>query len=246
MLIDEIKQGNMPEHVAVIMDGNGRWAKQHNKPRLEGHAKGAVAARQIVEAAAEAGVKYLTLYAFSVENWNRPKDEVSGLMSLLLKSLAEQFDDLIKNNVRLLTIGDSSLLPQDVLLQVQQAIARSSSNTGLTVIIALSYGSRQEIVNAVKNILQSYKQNPFDIENFDEEKFSSYLYTKDIPDPELLIRTSGEIRISNFLLWQISYSELYFTDILWPDFTKEDFYKAIANYQHRERRFGKTSEQVKL
>lgn len=244
MLLEEIKSGHIPQHVAVIMDGNGRWAKKHGKQRLEGHAEGAAAARRIVEAAAAAGVKYLTLYAFSVENWNRPQDEVAGLMALLLKSLAVQFDDLIKNNVRLLTIGDKSMLPKDVVSQVENAIERSSKNTGLTVVIALSYGSRHEIVQAVKNILYNFQKDPFDIEHFTEKDFSNYLYTKNIPDPELLIRTSGEIRISNFLLWQISYSELYFTDILWPDFSKEDFYRAIADFQHRERRFGKTSEQV--
>ncbi|MCQ2975022.1 MAG: isoprenyl transferase [Bacteroidales bacterium] len=236
----------IPKHVAVIMDGNGRWAKKKNLQRLEGHYAGAKAARNIVEAASEIGVKYITLYAFSIENWNRPKDEVAGLMALLIKSIAEQLNDLIKNNVRLKIIGDQKMLPKDVFNQINNVVEKSATNTGLTVVIALSYGSRYEIVSAVKNILSEYQKNPFDIDKFSENDFISHLYTKDIPDPELLIRTSGELRISNFLLWQISYSELYFTDVLWPDFDKEEFYKAIFDYQGRERRFGKTSEQIAM
>ena len=243
---EKLDETRIPQHVAVIMDGNGRWAAQRGKERLEGHHQGAKSARAVVEAAAEIGVKYITLYAFSMENWNRPKDEVAGLMSLLLSSIASQLGDLIKNNIRLKIIGDTSLLPPDVFAKVNQAVQQSQNNTGLTAVVALSYGSRTEIVSAVKNILHQYKENPFDIDKFTEEDFSKYLYTKDIPDPELLIRTSGELRISNFLLWQISYSELYFTDVLWPDFSKEEFFEAIYQYQQRERRFGKTSQQIAL
>ncbi|MBR6176436.1 MAG: isoprenyl transferase [Bacteroidales bacterium] len=241
---EKLDTTKIPQHVAVIMDGNGRWAAQRGKDRLEGHNQGAKAARTTVEAAAEIGVKYVTLYAFSMENWNRPKEEVAGLMALLLSSIASQLDDLIKNNIRLKIIGDTSLLPPEVLSQVNNAVAKSQQNNGLTAVIALSYGSRNEILNAAKKLLQKYQNNPFDIDSLTEEDFSKYLYTYDIPDPELLIRTSGELRISNFLLWQISYSELYFTDTLWPDFSKEDFFEAIYQYQQRERRFGKTSQQI--
>ena len=241
---EKLDTTKIPQHVAVIMDGNGRWAALRGKDRLEGHNQGAKAARTTVEAAAEIGVKYVTLYAFSMENWNRPKNEVAGLMALLLSSIASQLDDLIKNNIRLKIIGDTSLLPPDVLTQVNNAVAKSQQNTGLTAVIALSYGSRNEILNATKQLLHKYQDNPFDIDSLSEQDFSHYLYTYDIPDPELLIRTSGELRISNFLLWQISYSELYFTDTLWPDFSKEDFFEAIYQYQQRERRFGKTSQQI--
>ena len=241
---EKLDTTRIPQHVAVIMDGNGRWAAQRGKDRLEGHNQGAKAARTTVEAAAEIGVKYVTLYAFSMENWNRPKSEVAGLMALLLSSIASQLDDLIKNNIRLKIIGDTSLLPPEVLSQVNNAVVKSQQNNGLTAVIALSYGSRNEILNAAKQLLRKYQKNPFDIDGLTEEDFSSYLYTNDIPDPELLIRTSGELRISNFLLWQISYSELYFTDTLWPDFSKEDFFEAIYQYQQRERRFGKTSQQI--
>ncbi|MBO4371668.1 MAG: isoprenyl transferase [Bacteroidales bacterium] len=241
---EKLDTTRIPQHVAVIMDGNGRWAALRGKDRLEGHNQGAKSARTVVEAAAEIGVKYITLYAFSMENWNRPKDEVAGLMSLLLHSIASQLDDLIKNNIRLKIIGDTSLLPSDVLSQVNTAVLKSQNNTGLTAVIALSYGSRAEILNATKQLLHDYQKNPFDIDAITEQDFAKRLYTNDIPDPELLIRTSGELRISNFLLWQISYSELYFTDTLWPDFSKEDFFEAIYQYQQRERRFGKTSQQI--
>lgn len=234
----------VPSHVAVIMDGNGRWASRLGKERLEGHAQGARRAREIVEAASRIGVRYITLYAFSIENWNRPESEVSGLMSLLSQSIASQFVDLIKHNVRLITIGDKSMLPDAVRADIESVEQKSASNTGITVVIALSYGSRYEIVNAAKNLLRKYQENPFDINSLSEKDFSDSLYTAGIPDPELLIRTSGEVRISNFLLWQISYSELYFTDVLWPEFSGDEFYKAIVDYQKRERRFGKTSEQI--
>ncbi len=241
---EKLDTKRIPQHVAVIMDGNGRWAALRGKDRLEGHSQGAKAARTVVEAAAEIGVKYITLYAFSMENWNRPKDEVAGLMALLMRSIASQFEDLIKNNIRLRIIGDTSMLPDEVFSHVNDAVLKSQKNTGLTVVIALSYGSRSEILNATKLLLRKYEEQPFDIDSITEEDFSNYLYTKDIPDPELLVRTSGELRISNFLLWQISYSELYFTDVLWPDFGKEDFFEAVYQYQQRERRFGKTSQQI--
>ncbi|MBP5504217.1 MAG: isoprenyl transferase [Bacteroidales bacterium] len=241
---EKLDTSRIPQHVAVIMDGNGRWAALRGKDRLEGHSQGAKSARAVVEAAAEIGVKYITLYAFSMENWNRPQTEVAGLMSLLIHSIASQLGDLIKNNIRLKIIGDTSLLPADVYTQVNDAVVKSQQNTGLTVVIALSYGSRYEILNATKQLLHKYQEQPFDIDSITEQDFSNYLYTKDIPDPELLVRTSGELRISNFLLWQISYSELYFTDVLWPDFSKEDFFEAVYQYQQRERRFGKTSQQI--
>ncbi|MBQ3655373.1 MAG: isoprenyl transferase [Bacteroidales bacterium] len=244
MLKEDLDKNNIPRHVAVIMDGNGRWAEKHGKPRLEGHAQGAQAARRAVETAHKLGIKYITLYAFSMENWNRPESEVSGLMSLLTSSIACQFKDLIENNVRLLTIGDNSLLPQNVREDIEAVVKESENNTGLTVIIALSYSGRHEIVQAAKKLLTKYAEKPFDISLTDEKVFAENLYTAQIPDPELLIRTSGEFRISNFLLWQISYSELYFTEKLWPDFSEEDFIDAVYDYQHRQRRFGKTSSQI--
>ncbi len=244
MFKEQLDHERIPSHVAVIMDGNGRWAKKHGKPRLEGHAQGAKAARGVVETAHKLGIKYITLYAFSLENWNRPEAEVCGLMSLLTSSIAREFNDLIKNNVRLLTIGDSSFLGENVRKEIDGVVNASAKNTGLTVVIALSYGSRNEILNASKKLLKKYEEKPFDISSLSEKDFADCLYTAQIPDPELLIRTSGEYRISNFLLWQISYSELYFTDTLWPDFSEEDFCKAIYDYQQRERRFGKTSEQI--
>ncbi|MBQ3690225.1 MAG: isoprenyl transferase [Bacteroidales bacterium] len=244
MFKEQLDHERIPSHVAVIMDGNGRWAKKHGKPRLEGHAQGAKAARGVVETAHKLGIKYITLYAFSLENWSRPEAEVCGLMSLLTSSIAREFNDLIKNNVRLLTIGDTSLLDENVRKEIDGVVNASAKNTGLTVIIALSYGSRNEILNASKKLLEKYREKPFDISSLSEKDFADCLYTAQIPDPELLIRTSGEYRISNFLLWQISYSELYFTDTLWPDFSEEDFCKAVYDYQQRERRFGKTSEQI--
>ncbi len=241
---EQIDKDRIPRHVAVIMDGNGRWARHQGKDRLEGHAMGARRAREIVDAANKIGVRYITLYAFSIENWQRPESEVNGLMSLLAKSVASQFADLIKYNMRLMTIGDNSMLPADVRREIADACAKSASNTGITVVIALSYGSRHEIMHAVKTMLHKYENQKFDIDSISDSDFAGCLYTAGIPDPELLIRTSGEVRISNFLLWQISYSELYFTDVLWPDFGEDDFYKAIVDYQRRERRFGKTSQQI--
>lgn len=241
---DTLNKDNIPVHVAIIMDGNGRWAQNNGLARCEGHARGAQQVRTCVEVAAEIGVKYLTFYAFSVENWNRPQDEVNSLMSLLVESIASVMNTMLSNNVRLMTIGDRDMLPENVRLQVDKAVEASCKNTGITVVIALSYGSRREILNAAKKLLTSYAENPFDIQSLTEDDFSKKLYTADIPDPDLLIRTSGELRISNFLLWQISYSELYFTDILWPEFGKQELINAIFDYQQRQRRFGKTSLQI--
>ena len=242
--MEDIRSGIIPEHVAVIMDGNGRWAKQNNMPRLYGHKNGIKAVRQITEAAAECGVKYLTLYAFSTENWSRPTDEVNGLMQLLVSAIENETKTLLKNNVRLQAIGNLEQLPADVAQRLEQCIGRTASNTGLTLILALSYSSRWEMTHAVRQIANEVTAGRLDAKAIDEQTIANHLTTCHIPDPDLLIRTSGEMRISNFLLWQIAYTELYFTPTLWPDFRKEDFYAAIADFQQRERRFGKTSEQV--
>lgn len=234
----------IPAHVAIIMDGNGRWAKKRGNLRIFGHKRGVDSVRNIVEASAEIGVKFLTIYAFSTENWLRPKTEVSALMSLLVSTINSEVKVLNKNNVRLLAIGDMDSLPMKVKNKFQTAIEQTSGNTGLTLVVALSYSSKWEIINAVKMIQRDIALSKINIDNISENLFSQYLSTRGIPDPELLIRTSGEQRISNFLLWQIAYSELYFTETLWPDFGKEDFFKAIYDYQNRERRFGKTSEQI--
>jgi undecaprenyl diphosphate synthase len=226
------------------MDGNGRWAKEQGKDRMFGHTEGAISLNDITEAAAELGIKYLTVYAFSEENWNRPQEEVNALMSLLMHSIEEKTEVLLKNNIRLLAIGNLSRLPTDVFNRLQKCIDATAHCTHMSLVLALSYSSRWEILDAVKKITERVKNNQLDILSIDEKFFSSCLTTNNIPDPDLLIRTSGEIRISNFLLWQLAYSELYFTEINWPDFRKEDFYNAILDYQSRERRFGKTSEQV--
>lgn len=245
MLIkNKIIKEKLPTHLAIIMDGNGRWAKMRGEHRIVGHQNGVEAVKQTVEAAGELGISYLTLYAFSTENWNRPKDEVLGLMSLLVEAIENETPTLMKNNVRLQAIGDLNSLPLEVREKLEGTISNTSSNTGLTLVLALSYSSRWEIVNAVKNIAGQVKNGDVSIDDIDPDLFSSQLTTKGIPDPELLIRTSGEYRISNFLLWQIAYSELYFTELFWPDFNKEELYKALLNYQNRERRFGKTSEQI--
>lgn len=243
---EKIDLNKTPRHVAIIMDGNGRWAKNKGKNRLAGHREGAYSVRNVVEAAIETNVKYLTLYAFSTENWNRPKKEVEGLMSLLVKAINEQLDKLIEQNIKLSTIGDRESLPVKVQKEIDKAINASKNNTGLNLIIALSYSSRWEILNAVKNILSASKSMDIKPEDINENFFSEYLTTFNVPDPDLLIRTSGELRISNFLLWQLSYSELYFTPTLWPDFNKEEFFKAIYEFQQRERRFGKTTEQITI
>jgi undecaprenyl diphosphate synthase len=243
-LKEQINIDNLPSHIAIIMDGNGRWAKKQGKLRLFGHNNGVSSVRAVTEASAELGIKFLTLYAFSTENWNRPEDEVKGLMSLLIHTIEAETPTLNKNNVRLLSIGDNSRMPEDVRKRLQACIETTKNNTGLTLVLALSYSSRWEITKATQDIAKDIACGTIKTEEITEELISSYMCTKNIPDPELLIRTSGEYRISNFLLWQIAYSELYFTEVLWPDFQKEDLYKAIINYQSRERRFGKTSEQI--
>ncbi len=234
----------MPQHIAIIMDGNGRWAKEHNKPRVYGHKHGVKSVRNIVEGAGEIGLKYLTLYAFSTENWSRPKLEVTALMQLLVNTISKEVESLNKNNVRLMAIGDLKSLPNNCNDELQKAIDKTKNNTGLTVVLALSYSAKWEIVDAVKKITNDVVDGKVKIEDISETLLSNYLSTQNIPDPELLIRTSGENRISNFLLWQIAYAELYFSEKLWPDYRKEDLFEAIVNYQNRERRFGLTSEQI--
>ena len=241
---DKINLDNLPEHIAVIMDGNGRWAKKKGNSRIFGHKHGVTAVRQTVEAAAELGIRFLTLYAFSTENWNRPKMEVDALMSLLVTSLHDETPTLLKNNISLEAIGDLSRLSDTVASQLKTVIDKTSHNTGLKLILALNYSGRWEIIDALNRIKIDIVDRKLNID-ITPEIFSRYLNTKNIPDPELLIRTSGEYRISNFLLWQIAYTELYFSPTLWPDFRKDDFYKAIIDFQKRERRFGKTSEQLK-
>ncbi len=235
---------NLPQHIAIIMDGNGRWARQHGKERVYGHQKGAEAVRAVIEGSAEIGIRYLTLYAFSTENWNRPDDEVNALMGLMVESLNNETQTLLKNNISLRTIGDIERLAADVRERLLETIRLTSTCTGMVLIVALSYSSRWEIVKAVREVSAHVLSKGLDPASIDESLFGSYLCTQEIPDPELMIRTSGELRISNFLLWQLAYTELYFTEILWPDFGKEDLYKAIEEYQKRERRFGKTSEQL--
>jgi undecaprenyl diphosphate synthase len=242
---DIINRNKLPSHIAIIMDGNGRWAKQRGNKRIFGHQNAIKAVRETVEAAAELGVKYLTLYAFSTENWNRPRSEVDALMSLLVTTLHEETKTLTKNNIKLLAIGDMEDLPRQVHSNLRKCIQITSGNTGLKLILALSYSGRWEILDAVKKIIQKVQNGQLHPDEITSENFTDLLQTKDIPDPELLIRTSGEYRISNFLIWQIAYTELFFTDTLWPDFRKEDLYKAICNYQKRERRFGMISEQVR-
>lgn len=239
-----INPSELPAHIAIIMDGNGRWAKEHHQARIFGHKNGVASVRSVVEGAGEVGVKYLTLYAFSTENWNRPKIEVAALMQLLVNTIAKEVNALNKNNVRLLAIGDLNSLPGNCKNELQKAIKKTEKNTGLSLILALSYSSKWELLNAVKKIALDVKENRIALDDINDTTFSNYLETAEIPNPELLIRTSGEHRISNFLLWQIAYAELYFTDKLWPDYRKEDLFEAIVNYQKRERRFGLTSEQI--
>ena len=236
---------NIPHHIAIIMDGNGRWAKKNGKARVFGHKSGVASVRSVTEGAAEAGVKYLTLYAFSTENWNRPKAEVMALMQLLVTTIAGETKTLNKNNIRLAAIGDMESLPKNCQNELKKAIENTSANTGMTLVLALSYSSRWEILNAVKSLLMDVKSGELDATTINESVFNNYLCTASIPDPELIIRTSGEHRISNFLLWQAAYSEFYFTETLWPDFRKDNLWEAITNFQKRERRFGKTSEQLK-
>jgi undecaprenyl diphosphate synthase len=243
-LKEKINLSNLPKHIAVIMDGNGRWAKQQGAQRIFGHENGVKSVRETVEAAAELGIEYLTLYAFSTENWNRPKDEVMALMQLLVHTINAETATLNKNNIRLQAIGDLKSLPSDCYKELQEAIEKTKNNSRTTLVLALSYSSRWEIINAVKQIAKEVENKKIDPAKIDESVINKYLCTANIPEPELMIRTSGEHRVSNFLLWQLAYAELYFTDKLWPDFRKEDLYEAILDYQNRERRFGKTSEQL--
>ena len=239
-----INTSDLPSHVAIIMDGNGRWAKIHGKPRIFGHKNGVLSVRSVVEGAGEIGLKYLTLYAFSTENWNRPKVEIAALMQLLVATISNEVSTLNKNNVRLLTIGDLKSLPGNCEKELEKAKEKTKNNTGLNLVLALSYSSKSEIVGAVASIAKDVSEKKITLGEINDALISNYLETAEIQDPELLIRTSGEYRISNFLLWQIAYSELYFTDKLWPDFTKDDLFEAIIDYQKRERRFGMTSEQI--
>ncbi len=234
----------LPEHIAIIMDGNGRWAKQKGKLRVFGHENGAKAVKQVVEACAELGIKNLTLYAFSTENWKRPKLEVQTLMKLLISSLKKEIKTLRKNNIKLNAIGNLKDLPVKVYQELNDVIERTKNNDRITLTLALSYGSKDEIINTIKQISIKVKNNIISPENIDESVINEHLYTRNLPNVDLLIRTGGEQRISNFLLWQIAYTELYFTNVFWPDFTKEHLYETIINYQQRERRFGKTSEQL--
>ncbi|MFZ4679931.1 MAG: isoprenyl transferase [Flavobacterium sp.] len=244
-LIETINKDNLPKHLAIIMDGNGRWAKQKGLLRVLGHEKGTKAVRATVETCAKLGIENLTLYAFSTENWNRPKLEVDTLMKLLVNSLKKELTTLEKNNIRLNCIGNIDLLPAKAKEALLTVIEKTKNNTRMTLTLALSYGSREELLNAVKIISEKVKNNIISTDTLDESIINEHLYTHNLPDVDLVIRTSGEHRISNFLLWQIAYAEFYFTDVLWPDFKEEDLYEAIISYQKRERRFGKTSEQIK-
>jgi undecaprenyl diphosphate synthase len=243
-LKEKIDIERLPRHVAIIMDGNGRWAKKKGKMRVFGHEQGAKAVRKTVEGAARLGIQYLTLYAFSTENWGRPKHEVEALMHLLIRSLNKELKTLNNNNIRLEAIGDLASLPKNAAKELEKAIHDTSKNNGLTLILALSYSARWEITHAMQQIARSVANHTLTLDEITDQTVSGHLCTATIPDPELLIRTSGEMRISNFLLWQIAYTELYFTETLWPDFTEEHLYEAILDYQNRERRFGKTSEQL--
>jgi len=244
-LLESINKENLPKHLAIIMDGNGRWAKQKGLLRTLGHESGTKSVKVTVETCAKLGIENLTLYAFSTENWNRPKLEVDTLMKLLVGSLRKELKTLQENNIRLNSIGNLSKMPKSILKELNEVIEKTKNNTRMTLTLALSYGSREELLNVVKNISNKVKNNIISIDTIDESIINQHLYTHNLPDVDLLIRTSGEHRISNFLLWQIAYAELYFTDVLWPDFKENDLYEAIISYQKRERRFGKTSEQIK-
>ncbi len=243
-LIDKVIPEKIPMHVAIIMDGNGRWAAEKGEERIFGHSQGVESVRSVIETAIELRVSYLTLYAFSTENWNRPKKEVDGLMDLLVQSISKEIDELKKNNVRLLAIGDIQALPAKTYSSLEKAINETKNNETITLILALNYSAKWEIIQAIKAISEEVKQNNISSAEINEKLVSDYLSTSKIPDPELLIRTSGENRISNFLLWQIAYTELYFTDVLWPDFRRNDFINAVIEYQSRNRRFGMLSSQV--
>ena len=243
-LIDKIDKSRLPEHVAIIMDGNGRWAKAQGKPRSYGHQEGVVSVHTIMDAVTQLGLRYLTLYAFSTENWNRPEEEVQALMSLMVTAIHRETANMMEKNVRLIAIGDLSRLRPDAYETLQACIETTAGNTGTTLVLALSYSSRWEITEAVRQIAQQVSEGQLRAEEITEELVSAHLTTKGIPDPDLLIRTGGEQRISNFLLWQLSYAEFYFTEVFWPEFREEELYEAILYYQRRERRFGKTSEQL--
>jgi len=242
--VPQISLNYLPKHVAVIMDGNGRWAKRQGKNRVFGHQQGVNSVREIVEESAALKIPYLSLYTFSTENWNRPKEEVNALMNLLVDTLKEQVEDLKKQNIKLNAIGDLSKLPKHTLQTLKEVLSMTSQNTGMTLSIALNYGGRDEIVHMTKELAKKVKNNIILPENIDENKINLHLYSHNLPDVDFMIRTGGEKRISNFLLWKIAYAELYFTDTLWPDFNKQHYHLALAEYQKRERRFGKTSEQI--
>jgi undecaprenyl diphosphate synthase len=241
----QIDKSRLPRHIAIIMDGNGRWAKEKGEDRLFGHIHGVESVRNIVEGCAELGIGYLTLYAFSTENWDRPENEVSGLMELLVNTIRDEVEKLNKNNIRLHVIGDLNLLPRNAMNELNEALELTKNNDGLNLIMALSYSGRWEILHAVKTIAAEIKEGKLTVENINQQVFQQHLATAAFPDPELMIRTSGEYRISNFLIYQLAYTELYFTPVLWPDFRKENLYRAILEYQSRERRFGKTGDQLK-
>lgn len=241
---EQINLSSLPEHVAIIMDGNGRWAESHGRPRIFGHKNGVTSVKEVTEAAAELGIQYLTLYAFSTENWSRPRLEVNALMSLLVETVRNQISTLQKNNIRLLTIGDIERLPSKTKNALLEAIEQTKNNTRMSLVLALNYSARWEIVEAARQIAHKVKMGILQEEDITNDVFSDHLSTAQIPDPSLMIRTSGEHRISNYLLWQSAYTELYFTNVLWPDFRKEDLYKAILDYQRRERRFGNISSQI--
>jgi undecaprenyl diphosphate synthase len=244
--MEKLDLDRLPKHIAIIMDGNGRWAKEQGEDRLFGHYQGVVSVRKVVEAATEFGIQYLTLYAFSTENWDRPQEEVTGLMTLFVDTIAKEVPDLHKNNIKLHFIGNLNLLPNEAKEALNRATIQTAQNTGLNLIIALSYSSRWELVEASKHIAKQVQNGQISIDQITEATISESLTTSEFPDPELMIRTSGECRISNFLLYQLAYAELYFTDTLWPAFSREDLIKALLEYQSRERRFGKTSEQIQI
>jgi undecaprenyl diphosphate synthase len=244
---DSIKRsGELPTHIAIIMDGNGRWAEARNKPRTYGHRQGIHSVRDIVEASGQLGIKYLTLYTFSTENWRRPKSEIAVLMKLLISSLRKETDKLHENNVKLISIGDRNALPPRVREELSEATYKTRNNNGLTLVLALSYSGRWDILNAVKKIASDYKASEIKLSDINENLFSSYLVTSKIPEPDLLIRTGGDFRISNFLLWESAYTEFYFDRTFWPEFRRKNLYEAIKQYQNRERRFGMTSRQIKI
>jgi undecaprenyl diphosphate synthase len=240
----ELDSYNIPQHIAIIMDGNGRWAEKKGLNRIDGHKKGIESAREIVKECRRIGVKILTLYTFSLENWRRPKNEVDALMELLKEYLMIELNELVENNIRLNAIGSLEFLPSGVVEVLEKVIKETEKNDGMILNLALSYGGRKEIIEAIKKLFNDYERGLINVSDITEKEFSRYLFTKNLPDPDLLIRTSGEYRISNFLLWQMAYSEIYFTETLWPDFAKEELIKAIIEYQARERRFGLTSEQI--